>query len=483
MIVMRRIFAVFMGLLLLVSFGTYLVADRVASAALDPQFLKDELVLVEAYDFVYDVALPLAIEELLSEQNDWLPENFGDVELPSEQDLVRVLDELLRDIFPPEFIRDRVEHVLDQFIPYLAGDTDSFEIRLSLGERVDYALSGDPSPIQRAFDELNIGKMLIEGAIASYEQQLIAAGVDVGEARAKLDALGIDSEAATDWLSENFFTVIDDVRPFLTGEAESFDARILFDEQPTLTDLLSTLLGKTPEELQAEGFTYSNFDLNEALAGIGDDGVEDGGPSGSAPAGGLDPTSFEAQLDFLRRDFVWTSDDFVALLTEDGTTTREDIDAVRSYVRRIGTIARWGSLAVVISLAVAIGFMGGRGWAGRLLWGAGSLLVVSALWFASTGPVYARFGEERLHDQLVEATEGWPDSIDAASVSFVEKVETITDSIADGLSTRALQALIASFVLTAAATGWTYWTRDGDAAWMAEASGPDDAASPDDAEV
>ena len=316
MIVVRRIFAVLMGLFLLVSFGGYLFVDRIASAALDPQFLKDELVRVDAYEFAYETLLPLAVDELLSEQNDWLPENFGAVELPANAEVKRVLDELLRDVFPPAFIQDRVEHVLDQLIPYLTGETDSFEIRFALGERVEYALAGDPSPLQRAFDELQIGRMLIEGAIASYEQQLVAqaeaAGIDADEARAKLDALGIDPEAATEWLSENLFTVIDDLRPFLTGEADAFDAQVLFDEQPALTELLATLLGTTAEELQAQGFSFSSADLNEAIAGMGDgDQPADGSsrrPAGGVPAAGPDPaetlktsvvTSISALLELL----------------------------------------------------------------------------------------------------------------------------------------------------------------------------------------
>ncbi|HJM76574.1 MAG TPA: hypothetical protein QGI71_12070 [Dehalococcoidia bacterium] len=463
MIVARRVFAVFMGLFLLLSFGGYLVVDRIATAALDPQFLKDELVAVDAYEFTYDVLFPLAVDEMYKEQSYWLPDNLGAIELPPQQEVEDILERLLRDVFPPEFLQDRVEHAIDQLIPYFAGDTDSFELRLSLGDKVEYALSGNPSPVQRAFDDLNIAQMLVTGAIATFEQQLIeqaeAAGTSEAEARATAEALGIDKEAASEWLSDNLFTVIDDIRPFLTGEATAFDAQVLFDEQPELAEVLSNLLGTDAEELAAVGFSYSSADLNEAVAGIGDDDPS-GGPDGRG-AGGLDASSFDDQLDFLRGDFTWTSEDFIADMTEDGEVSREDIDNVRTNIRRVGTIARWGSLAAVILLAISIGFMGGRGWAGRLLWATGSLLIVSAIWFASTGPVYAAFGEEQLHDALVEATNDWPNSIEAANVSFIEKVEAITDSIADGFLSRALQVLIASFILTAAAIGWKFFGGDG----------------------
>jgi hypothetical protein len=479
MIVVRRAFAIFMGLFLLLSFGAFLVVDRVATAALDPQFIKDELVAVDAYEFTHDVLLPLAVDEMYEEQSEWLPENFGAVELPPQQEVADILERLLRDVFPPEFLQQRVEDALDQLIPYFAGDTDSFQLRLSLGERVDYALSGNPSPVQRAFDELNIAQMLVNGAVASFEQQLIAqaeaAGISEAEARATAAALGIDTEAASEWLSDNLFTVINDIRPFLIGEATAFDAQVLFDEQPELAELLSNLLGKSPEELAAVGFSYSSADLNEAVAGIGDDGPSGGAGAGDRGAGGIDASAFDDQLDFLRADFVWTSEDFIADMTEDGAVSREDIDNVRKWSGRIGSAFRWGSLASVILLAVSIGFLGGRGWAGRLLWGAGSLLIVSAIWFASTGPVYAAFGEEPLHDALVEATESWPDSIDAANLRFVEKVEAITDSIADGFSARALQVMIASFILTAAAIGWKFSPRIGETLWVSSGSPSNDA--------
>ena len=455
---MRRIFAVLMGLFLLVSFGGYLVVDRIATAALDPDFLKDELVAIDAYEFTYDVLLGLAVDEMYEKQSEWLPENFGAVELPPQQEVEDILERLLREVLPPKFLQDRVEHALDELIPYFAGDTDSFELILSLGEKVDYALSGNPSPVQRAFDELNIAQMLVSGAVASFEQQLIeqarAAGVSEAEARATAEALRIDTVAASKWLSENLFSVVDDIRPFLTGEATAFDAQVLFDEQPALAEVLSNLLGTDAAELAAVGFSYSSADLNEAVAGIGDDE-----PSVGAPTG-LDASSFEDQLDFLRADFVWTSADFIADMIEDGEVTLEEIEEARRWFSRIRSTLRWGSLAAVMLLAVSIGFMGGRSWAGRLLWGAGSLLIVSSLWFFSTGPVYSAFAEDQLHDALVEATQDWPSSIETANARFIENVESIADSFADGVSTRALQVMIASLLLTGAAVGWKF--RGGD---------------------
>ena len=446
MIVLRRVLAVALAAALVLLLGPCIVLICTADAALDPGFAKEELLRVGAYDFVHEVLLPLAIDELLDEQEEWLPSNFEGVELPSEAEAQRVLLRLLRDVFPPEYLREQPEHVLDEFFPYLAGRTDAFELRFALDERVNAALGhppGEPSAVERAFGDLGLGRILIDGAIAQFEAEVrrIAAASNVDERAALREARRLipDRDEAAEWFTAGLFAAIDELRPYLTGETKAFRARIAFDQRFNLSPALARLLNRSPEELRGEGFVFTDRDLNEALA--------DGMP---APSGDL-----ERQLDILRRGFVYTHIDFL----EDTAPERPgdaDAEDLRRWAGRIRGSLRWGGIAIATALVVAIGALGGRRWPTRVLWGAGALLVASAAWFAVFGPFYGGYAEPRLRDELLEATADRSEHLAAARIELADKTVTMVGHFVGGMKSRARLWLIVSTLAAAGATAWVY---------------------------
>jgi hypothetical protein len=446
MIVLRRVLAVALAAALALLFGPCIVLARTADAALDPGFAKQELLRVDAYDFVHEVLLPLAIDELLDEQEEWLPSNFEGVELPSEAEAQRMLLRLLRDVFPPEYLREQTEQAIDQFVPYLAGRTDAFELRFALDERVNAALGhppGEPSAVEGAFRDLGLGGILIDGAIAQFEAEVrrsaSASGLDEDAALREARRLIPDRDEAAEWFTAGLFAAIDELRPYLTGETDSLRTQIAFDEQTNLSPVLARLLTRSPEELQGEGFVFTDRDLNEALA--------DGTP---APSGDL-----ERQLDILRRGFVYTHIDF---LEDTAPEHPSDVDAedLRRWAGRIRGILRWGGTAIVAALVVAIGALGGRRWPTRVMWGAGALLVASAAWFAVFGPLYGGYAEPFLRDELLEATAGRSEHLAAARIEFVEKTVTVVGHFVGGMESRARLWLIVSTLAAAGATVWAH---------------------------
>ena len=446
MIVLRRVLAVALAAALALLFGPCIVLTRTADAALDPGFAKEELRRVDAYDFVHEVLLPLAIDELLNEQEEWLPSNFEGVELPSEAEAQGVLLRLLRDVFPPEYLREQTEQVLDEFVPYLAGRTDAFELRFALDERVNAALGhppGQPSAVERAFRDLRLGRVLIDGAIAQFEAEVrrIAAASSLDERAALREAgrLIPDRDEAAEWFTASLFAAADELRPYLTGETEAFRARIAFDQRFNPSPVLARLLNRSPEELQGEGFVFTDRDLNEALA--------DGSP---APSSDL-----ERQLDVLRQGFVYTHIDFL----EDTAPERPgdmDAEGLRRWAGRIRGSLRWGGIAIAAALVVAIGALGGRRWPTRVLWSAGALLVVSAAWFAVFGPLYGGYAKPRLRDELLEATADRSEHLAAARIELVDKTVTVVGDFVGGMESRARIWLIVSTLAAAGATVWAY---------------------------
>ena len=69
-----------------------------------------------------------------------------------------------------------------------------------------------------------------------------------------------------------------------------------------------------------------------------------------------------------RAGFTLTLDDVYGSDAE-GIETREDADDIRRWIGRLATSIRWGLFGVVVLLAIVIGFLGGRRWPTRMLWG------------------------------------------------------------------------------------------------------------------
>lgn len=464
MIVFRRVIAVFLTFVLMGTFGACIVIDRVAGEVFSADFVKDELVSLDAYEFTTDVLYTQAVDELLTGQDDWLPANFGATEFRSELQAQQTLVALLETVFPPDYLRRVAEHVIDEFVPYLTGETDSFEIRLDLGDRIELALArenGQPSPVEKAFRELNYARSIIDGAIDSFVEEgeaeaarQGAGSIDVG---GLIEAQIGDRDAAAEWFTEQVFTVVDDLLPYLLGHSSSFETHISFDENPALAEVLALLLDEDAAVLAAEGYTYDDRQLNETL----DESNTSGG------------TDIDRRLEFMREDYVYTERDFLDDITEDDTDVG-DFDNVRGRIDSFRTALRFGAIAMVLGSVFTIGVMGGRRWPTRWMWGAGALVVVSALWFVTTGPVWSQFGQPQIHDALLESTADWSDNVENVRLSFIDRVEEFADDIADGFASRALKVFGASLLVFVLAALWAYFKYPGGGAIRSEADEPID---------
>ena len=330
MIVVRRVLAVMLIGLVGLLFGACIIFTRSADAAFDPEFLKSELDRLDVYDFTHDVLLPLAVEQMLDEQDEWLPENLTGTLFPSDEAARQTILTLLREVFPPEYLRGEIEQLIDALLPYLGDRSDEFAIRFSLGDRVQVALGHAPnerSPLESAFRELGLGRALIDGAFIKIEQALDVEGVTPArrnELLAELETAVGDRNEAAEWFTEQLFGAMDALLPYLLGASERFDIRISFAERPALAELLAPMLKRPLDELLSEGFVINDRDLNEAL--------------GEDPAARDD---IDRRLQFLRQDFLYTQDDLDQDLTEEGEREGATADALRTSARLARGAVKW----------------------------------------------------------------------------------------------------------------------------------------------
>jgi hypothetical protein len=282
----------------------------------------------------------------------------------------------------------------------------------------DVSLLTDGLSIDRIKEEL--GDALVDGIRSSIGDAIPAeftyTDTDLRE------TLGEDDEETLDnvleWTRVGYSYTDTDLREDLTGDG---------DDTSDL-DMLDQVL-----EWGREGLAYTDADLRDDL--VGDDGDT-------------------SNLDRLDQVLEWTSEGFTvteidlqeAIESDAGnSTTFADIDR---YRKLLGTAREFSFLLYVVPglLLAAIGFLGGRGWRGRLTWAAVTLGVTAALAFAALGPVYRGFAEPRIDELIVDATADAREGATVLETLVIDKAVTVARSVADafrgGLTQRSLLFLI-----------------------------------------
>jgi hypothetical protein len=263
LIFLRRIIAVILMLVFFVLFLATLLIGRVQDTIGNPEYLKSELVQIDIYNFVYDsLAIPL-LADVLENPEDFLNDDLSELEIRPDQDAEEIVG-LLRDFLPPEELQWRVEHVIDEFIPYITGDTDEFAIQLELESRV----AQWPNLLQARLDALQAGERLTDAVLAPAIEEALEAlsdqGLELSITRAR--AIEIAQEIApADWIEEQVVIATRAVADYLTRTDEEFTITIQFaDRLPRVTAVLKDVL----DEADAEGFLFEELiepELRKAL--------------------------------------------------------------------------------------------------------------------------------------------------------------------------------------------------------------------------
>src|SRR4030042_5754784 len=140
----RRIPALPFIIFFFLLFVVVLVVTQTNCAFSNPGFYNDQLRQADMYNFIYDEALPAALDEIETDDS-------SDFQI----DIAAIKDDLVsaaREILPPEWLGARAEAATETLIPYILGDTDSFTYTVEFKDRVETAaeviqddiLGGDP---------------------------------------------------------------------------------------------------------------------------------------------------------------------------------------------------------------------------------------------------------------------------------------------------------------------------------------------------
>lgn len=409
MIVVRRALTVPLALLLLLVLAVTLLAHRANETVLNPSFLEDRLSTIGVFDAVHEEVLPTALDDFLASQDEQIPDNLGGIALPTDAAAQATLLELARTALPPEYLEATSHDAIEALTSYLRGDREDLDWTVSLHDPLRATVLSEgatPSELERAWTDLG----LTELAVASLaETTPLPTAEDLGlppEAAAQLATLdtstllaetdpltlllGGESAEANAWLEAELFGAIRELGSYLVGNTEHVAIDVQFDAYPQLAPVLATALNTDPRTLQRDGFRLNDRDIQREL-----DASED------PPIASLD----EARAIFTPAGRIFGLDDLERTRDGEGTGTSEGLSL--ADVRTFTTFAtRWGvpiGATVILWLAVPVGFLGGRNWWSRVVWGASPVLGAALLIAIGAGPVFSLVASPVLGSAIADA--------------------------------------------------------------------------------
>ncbi len=217
MIWFRRIIALPLALVFVVLFLVLLIVGRVNATVGSPDFYAGQLEQADVYNFVYDEALPEALDEVALEGQTGLPLDFA-VLKPHIVDFAR-------ETLPPEWLQAQAEAALGEIVPYAVGDTAHFNLSLPLKDRVAAGLQAFSTTLQQegvfssvyngildqAFSEASLAEAGLAGPFALNDAEL----TDI-----------VTTVIPEDWVLQQFDGAIQEVTPYFTGDAEHFTVTV-----------------------------------------------------------------------------------------------------------------------------------------------------------------------------------------------------------------------------------------------------------------
>ena len=173
----------------------------------------DQLRKADLFNFLYDEALPTAVDEI------------EPTDVAGTSVVLRPLADrgvvALRGLFPPDWLQEQTEEIIEQLMPYITGDSDEFTILIPAADRLDalgrvlteelqegnsYTLIFDDIITPIADDELGQDGRLPFGVSLTAESTVASA----------------QQVFSAQWLQRLVDNVTGQLVPYLSGETDSF---------------------------------------------------------------------------------------------------------------------------------------------------------------------------------------------------------------------------------------------------------------------
>jgi hypothetical protein len=337
-------------------------------------------------------------------------------------------------VLTPEWYRARVTDIVSQVFAYLKGTTPTINIALSLAD-LEPVIAEElthlaDSKLEAMFNSLPVGTpeqvadLLANppvGILPPYRPP------DMSFTDFK-NLLSIDIQDMTEaavavWLPGQFVITDADIREALAKEGNE--------------DVLTQA-----RDFVQDGITYTEADLREDMAD--------------------DIDTIDDAREYIATDFTFTDADLQDYIVDsDDPDAAEQWQSLQDVRLVIGTVRDWVWAAWLVPalLLVGIGFLGGRGWKSRVVWGAAVLAIASLIAYIASGPVFSAVAKPQIDDAIVSAV-GQQSTVvgTMAADKGIAVAEDTVDSFVSGINIEAIVIFVLCLVVIAVVV-WHPWSR------------------------
>ena len=259
MITLRRILTIPLVIVLPFLLLAALLMFQINTTFAQPEFYIDELRRARVYAFLYDEALPESLAESVNRTGE-LP--LG-LELRDEE-----LAEAVRELAPPQWTQQQVEHAITELVPYVTGAEETFRIVVLVEGRSEAALEVLREVLQSQADVVyaNVFDELLPQAVDERLGQHgdLPFGLDLTGAKV---GAALKNAAPPDWAREQMGLLVDGAGPYLIGRQDSFSVTIPLEGRS------NALLGVVKERLIKSDL--HDFLVQDYILPAIEDGMED----------------------------------------------------------------------------------------------------------------------------------------------------------------------------------------------------------------
>ncbi len=503
MIWVRRILAVPLILLFVVTFVAAMLLTHLSTTVGSAGFYNGQMDQADVYDWVHEELTPA----MLSDTGEESPTDFPIDTTQMRQDMAGVLEQA----FPATWLKTTFEGATGEMVPYMVGDTDSFVVAIAVKDRIDPMVEGINGVVDDHGDEI-YGYVIDDLMVPAVTEELangadLPYGVTLSEDEVSdvvAESMPQNQAEVLGWFKDMVATMAD----YVKGDVNSLNLVIdltqvktqavtavnqlveeklhsAFDSIPaTCTEMqflaeLQTLPEDTMPSCRPAGYTYEQFKhalethMGRTFAQAVDQEV-------MARIPGSYEFDNDQMRDTLGEDTARALDDARKFIVEDqaritdqnfqdlgeseddptgmsAAEKEEDLDKARNAIHTV-KMMQFVLWPVSILLLVGIGFLLGRSWKGRLLWAVGTLFVTSLIFAIVVGVAGAA---APIPDRIVERPEGQ----DATQVGIVmadkgdEIIHNTINALIWGLEVKLIICLVVSGVVIAGVIAWYLYDR------------------------
>ena len=442
MIFLRRTLTVALGFPLLAFFLLGIVSCQIGATVISADFYKDRLSSANFYEFAL-TDLSLTVIGELRRSSDSSPE-VEELLLMTASLSDQVIVASLNRVLPQSWLRDTLEQALDEIVPYVAGDTDGFALRVGLKERAETFVEEIKYLLRESDAYVSLSEKI--GELVAEEAAGVADELNLGVSNELILQI-VTSTLTADWLQAQIESSLDNFALYILGGTDSFDMRseVLEIARLGTEELEYSLIEAGAPDILFENILEPTI-YDSLLEDLGDQSTVD---------------VLEKLRSNLSGDLVWTEQDLLSLVeSEFGAEGGQVLQQARTWISGLQPLG-WLAWALVFALLISIGLLGGRNWPSRVTWGATYLVGVSVILYA-TFQVLSSTWNRLIEDSRVESL-----AQSDSSSQFARSQELITGKgyeivadaghvFIDGMARQSLIGLVMGLAVIGGVVGWRY---------------------------